>query len=178
MRLKHLTIITGSCALMLALAACAAPPATTTPVIVTREAPVPVAEATASPVATDRPLPPTDIVIQDLLREDNQGAVSVSVEPLNLDAPGDTLDFEVAMSTHSVDLSMDLMTLATLTTDTGLSATPVVWDAPRGGHHVGGTLSFPVGANGKSLLEGTKKLTLTIRDVDAPERIFIWELAP
>ncbi len=53
-------------------------------------------------------------------RTDEQGAVVVEVIPLNLDNPGQTLDFQVSLNTHSIDLSMDLATLATLTTDTGV----------------------------------------------------------
>lgn len=45
---------------------------------------------------------------------DEQGAVRVSVTPLNLDETDkENLAFEVAMDTHSVDLSMDLATLGT-----------------------------------------------------------------
>jgi hypothetical protein len=45
-----------------------------------------------------------------------------------------------------------------------------------GGHHVGGTLSFPASVDGVSLLDGARVLTMTIRDVDIPERIFTWQL--
>lgn len=109
-------------------------------------------------------------------RLDEQGTVTVAVTPLNLDDPGDTLDFEVSMNTHSVDLSMDLAPLAMLTNDTGKTVQATLWDAPRGGHHVNGTLSFPATADGSSLLEGTGTLTLTIREVAVPERVFVWDL--
>lgn len=109
-------------------------------------------------------------------RLDEQGAVTVAVTPLNLGNPEDTLDFEIAMNTHSVDLSMDLAQLATLTTDTGKSVEATAWDAPSGGHHVSGTLSFPAAVDGAPLLEGVSTLTLTIRDVDVPERVFVWDL--
>jgi hypothetical protein len=111
-----------------------------------------------------------------LTLEDAQGAVIVTVTPLNLDRPGDTIDFEVAMDTHSVDLSMDLAALASLSTDTGVTVTPTLWDAPMGGHHVTGKLSFPVTTGGTSVIDGVQALTLTIRDVDAPQRTFTWEL--
>ncbi|MBI1794178.1 MAG: hypothetical protein HYR70_08290 [Chloroflexi bacterium] len=109
-------------------------------------------------------------------RSDQQGAVTVKVTPLNLDSATDTLDFEVVMDTHSVDLSMDLATLATLTTDTGAAIQATKWDAPRGGHHVEGKLIFPAAKDGKSILEGAGKLTLTIVNVDAPSRVFEWQL--
>ncbi len=106
---------------------------------------------------------------------DEQGAVSVTVTQLNLNGPGDTLDFAVAMDTHSVELDMDLTQTATLTTDTGLALSPSRWDAPSGGHHVSGTLSFAALADGAAVLDGATQLTLTLRNVDAPERVFTWE---
>ena len=86
------------------------------------------------------------------------------------------LAFEVSLNTHSVDLSMDLAALATLAADTGLTVQADAWDAPRGGHHVSGTLSFPSSVDGKEILDGAAKLTLTIKDVDVPERTFAWDL--
>ena len=80
------------------------------------------------------------------------------------------------MNTHTIDLSMDLATLATLHTDTGVSLVSTLWDAPRGGHHVEGKLIFPATQNGKPILESATKLTLTIINVDAPTRVFEWEL--
>jgi hypothetical protein len=107
---------------------------------------------------------------------DSQGTVAVTVKPLDLGSQAEKLTFEVALETHSVDLSMDLAALATLTTDTGLTVQADVWDAPRGGHHVSGKLSFPSSVDGKAILDGASKLTLTIKDVDAPQRTFAWDL--
>lgn len=112
----------------------------------------------------------------DVSRTDQQGAVTVTVTPINLDNPSDQLEFDISLETHSVDLSMDLATLATLTTDTGMTIPANLWDAPRGGHHVEGKLVFPATQNGKSILEGAGKLTLTVLNVDADTRIFEWEL--
>ena len=114
---------------------------------------------------------------QDLARTDDQGAVTLVFNPVNLNNPDQTLDFEVTMDTHSVDLSMDLVALATLTTDSGRSVRATWWDAPRGGHHVEGKLSFPASVDGVSLLEGAATVTLIVRDVDVPQRVFVWELA-
>jgi hypothetical protein len=80
------------------------------------------------------------------------------------------------METHSVDLSMNRATLSTLTTDTGITVQATLWDAPRGGHHVSGRLIFPATLDGKSILNGATKLTLTIHDVDIPSRVFEWQL--
>lgn len=107
---------------------------------------------------------------------DDQGAVSVAVTPLNADQDGATLDFEVAMNTHSVDLSMDLAQLAQLVTDTGREVQAVAWSGEAGGHHVSGVLSFPATGDGVPLLEGATTLTLTLENVDAPARTFTWRL--
>ena len=112
----------------------------------------------------------------ELTRSDEQGAVTVNVTPLNLENPSDRLEFNVALDTHSVDLSMDLATLAKLTTDRGITVQATLWDAPRGGHHVKGKLIFPATKDGSSLLEGANKITLTISNVDTSSRIFEWKL--
>ena len=155
--------------LALSLTACA----TATPANPTPTQPVPVSP-TASVTATS----PADntTASSDLARSDEQGAVTVAVIPLNLTSAGDTLEFDIALNTHSVDLSMDLATLATLSTDTGITVQPTLWDAPRGGHHVEGKLIFPAMVDGKSILEGTSILTLTIANLDVPSRVFEWQL--
>ena len=125
------------------------------------------------PANTSKP----DASTTDLSRTDSQGAVTVKTTPLNLDKPGDTLKFDVAMDTHSVDLSMDLTTTASLMTDTGLTIQASKWDAPSGGHHAEGTLSFPALKDGKSILVGAKQLTLTISGIDNASRTFTWDLS-
>jgi len=86
--------------------------------------------------------------------------------------------FRVAMDTHSVDLdSYDLMKLAVLRIDQGQELRPSGWDAPPGGHHRSGTLTFPVNAPDGSPLIGpnTRTIELVIRGVaGVPERVFRW----
>jgi len=106
---------------------------------------------------------------------DEQGAVVVEITPLNLNSPGQNLDFQISLNTHSVDLSMDLAALSTLMTDTGYSVQATRWEAPLGGHHVSGKLSFPATVDGAPLLTDATKLTLIVVNLDAPERIFVWE---
>lgn len=88
--------------------------------------------------------------------------------------------FTVAMNTHAVDLDgYDLRTLAVLRTDQGTEAQPASWDAPKGGHHREGTLTFlATTADGKPLLgPETRSFTLTIRGIaGVPERTFRWTL--
>ena len=129
-----------------------------------------------TPVSNNNAAPMNTADEGNLARTDEQGAVVVEVTPLNLEAPADTLEFDIAMNTHSVDLSMDLATLSTLSTDTGITVQAAKWDATPGGHHVSGKLIFPATSSGKSILEGTNKLTLTIINVDAASRAFEWEL--
>ena len=119
---------------------------------------------------------PQKAASQDMTRSDGQGAVTFEVKPKNLSNPGNALVFKISMSTHSLELSMDLASLATLTTDNGRTVQATVWDAPRGGHHVSGTLSFPAIVDGTPILDGASKLTLTIIDVDAQERVFTWDM--
>ncbi len=116
-----------------------------------------------------------DYWVEEVPRLDDQGAVSVVITPINLNRAWETIDFQVKMDTHSVDLSMDLANLAMLSTDTGFTVQATRWDAPGGGHHVSGMLSFPVDDEGISILEDARKITLTLKEIDAPERIFIWE---
>jgi hypothetical protein len=107
----------------------------------------------------------------------DQGAVTIVVTPLNLNNPDESLEFEVVMDTHSLELDMDLAPLSTLTADNGLNVGAISWDAPGGGHHVAGKLSFPTTVDGKDLLEGAAVLTISIRDVDVAERLLSWNVS-
>ena len=86
--------------------------------------------------------------------------------------------FAVALDTHSVDLDgIDLRTLAVLRTSDGREAQPTSWNAPKGGHHREGELTFPATATDGSPLNGatTETITLTIRDIaGVAERSFQW----
>ena len=169
MKLFALTLL-----LLFILAACA--PSQSTPV-----QPTLASNVVAAPTPTDNPaliptLFPNAEANSDLARTNEQGMVVFQVTPLNLGTPADTLEFNVAMNTHSVDLSMDLAALSTLSTDTGVTVQATKWDATPGGHHVSGKLIFPATSSGKSILDGTSKLTLTIVNVDAASRAFEWEL--
>ncbi len=113
---------------------------------------------------------PTD---GDLTQTNEEASVTVQVTPLNLDdKSAAALDFKIALNTHSVDLSYDLTSLATLSSDAGEKVQPTKWDAPPGGgHHKEGTLSFP------QLKNRGQSLTLTLRGIaDVPERKFVWKV--
>ena len=106
----------------------------------------------------------------------NEGA-GVTVQ-VTWDGPSSGPVFRVVMNTHAVDLDQyDLRALAVLRTDQGTDMRPSAWDAPKGGHHREGTLTFPAqGPDGKNLLgPNVREITLIIRDVaGVPERTFRW----
>ena len=122
--------------------------------------------------------PSTATPIADSTRTDTQGAVEFVVTPLNLNANAATLEFDVAMNTHSVDVNWDLAAQSTLTTDAGLEVSGSQWTVGSG-HHYESTLVFPAQTSeGQPLLAGAKTLTLVIRDTDVPERTCVWQLKP
>ena len=88
--------------------------------------------------------------------------------------------FAVAMDTHVVDLDgYDLRQLAVLRNDQGQDIQPSAWNAPAGGHHRSGTLSFPTTlADGSPVIgPNTRSIELVIRNVGGvPERSFRWTL--
>ncbi len=135
------------------------------------------ARAAGQQAAPQAPRAEPEQGVQDQTRVDDQGAVEVTVVPLNLqDGGAAELAFEVMMNTHSVDLSMDLAQLSTLRTDTGREVAALSWSGGSG-HHVRGTLIFPArDPDGEPLLQGAARLTLIIRQVDVPERVFEWAL--
>ena len=143
------------------------------PIILSACSEFPASTAEAQPETVDQTTSQPSSVLE---RTDSQGAVVVTVTPVNLDRPGETLDFQITMETHSVELDMDLPSLSTLSTDTGFTVQGSTWNGPKGGHHVEGTLSFPVQKDGRLLVKGAKVITLKIQNVDAPERVFSWEV--
>ncbi len=102
--------------------------------------------------------------------QNNEGGnVTVSVTPLFL-KPGLPASFDVAFETHSVDLTFDIVKIATLTDETETSYTPF-WDgSPPGGHHRKGTLRFTPD------LSTPQAVTLSFSDIaGVPSRTFTWE---
>ncbi len=114
--------------------------------------------------------------------QSNSGG-NVTIE-ITWENPQDTtgpLTFSVGMNTHSVDLdSFDLGKLAVLRNDRGQEVKPQRWDAPSGGHHRSGTLTFPSkdGSGQPMVGAGTKTLEIVIRDVaGVKERVLRWQVA-
>jgi hypothetical protein len=103
------------------------------------------------------------------------GGVTVKVSRLEA---SDAVAFKVVLDTHSVNLdTYDLLQLAVLRTPAGEEIAPLAWDAPAGGHHREGMLSFPAAAaDGSPLLQPDGgPLLLVIRDIaGVAERTFSW----
>jgi hypothetical protein len=157
--------------LVLVLAGCAAPAAPASggqPPSPTR---------TPAPTATEVSSPVKESEFYET-RTDTQGSVTFEVTPVGFSAAAETIEFDVVMNTHSVDLAWDLAAQSVLRTETGLEAQALSW--PLGsGHHYSGTLTFPGrSADGAALLDGARVLTLIIRDTDVPERSFTWDVQP
>jgi hypothetical protein len=77
------------------------------------------------------------------MRSNRENRVRVDVKPVQL-TPGQPVNFEVRMNTHSVGLNQDLLTVSTLTDDQGNEYQPTNWEeSPPGGHHRTGVLEFP-----------------------------------
>ena len=99
------------------------------------------------------------------------GSVTVEVKPTALDV-GKPIVFDIAMNTHSVDLSDDMTKITILRDDAGKEFKPTAWDGPDGGgHHREGTLTFAALANKSKFVE------LVIQGLaGVPERVFKWDL--
>jgi hypothetical protein len=67
-----------------------------------------------------------------------------------------------------------LKQLALLRINGAREVQPTGWDAPRGGHHRAGTLTFPaIAADGSALIApNTRSIELVMRDIaGVPERV-------
>jgi len=105
------------------------------------------------------------------------GGVTVKVTPLSLtDEAAISLDFEVVLDTHSVELNFDLAQMAVLRDNLGNEYQPAAWTPEQsGGHHVSGKLSF---ANRSTILQtGVTSLELDVTGVaGVPSRLFQWSV--
>jgi hypothetical protein len=98
------------------------------------------------------------------LQANGEGSITVDVTP----RIGDDWRFDIALNTHSGDLSEDFMRVATLIDDAGNTHAPIAWEGdPAGGHHRAGVLIFAAPAPRPA------SFTLTV-NVGAIERSFRW----
>jgi hypothetical protein len=158
---RRMALLMGSFALVaLTLAACGGIATPTT-------GPVP---ATALPAANNAPkAAPQSAVFET--QSNSGGSVTVDVQPAAFQV-GNPIAFVIAMNTHSVDLSDDLVRISTLRDDSGKEYKPTGWDGPvGGGHHRSGTLTFAALPNKPKFVE------LVIKGLaGVPERVFKWDL--
>jgi hypothetical protein len=98
--------------------------------------------------------------------------VSVSVKPTDVSPAAKTWSFQVALNTHTGDLSDDLTRTARLVDGAGKEQTAVGWEgAPAGGHHRSGVLKF------KALSPRPEALELRmVRPGETAPRTFRWTL--
>jgi hypothetical protein len=106
-------------------------------------------------------------------KENREGPVRVSVTPQNLSKAADAWRFEVSFSTHVVELTEDIVAVASLSDGKSAVERPTAWDGdPPGGHHRKGVLVF----NRFDRMPET--ITLHIRQVGGiADRSFTWNLA-
>ena len=103
-------------------------------------------------------------------RSSNANSVRVDVVPVQLSS-GKPTKFEIRMTTHSVELSNDMVAVSTLKDDQGREYRASVWKgSPPGGHHRSGELEFP------AMADGAKSVSLYLKNISGvPERIFEWK---
>ncbi len=109
------------------------------------------------------------------------GSVTIQATWENQKEAGASISFTIAMDTHSVNLDgFDLGRLSSLRNDRGQEVKADRWEAPSGGHHRSGILSFPSkDGSGKPVIgPGVKSLELVMRDVaGVKERVLRWEVS-
>lgn len=99
-------------------------------------------------------------------KTDDRGQVFVDAKPLKTE--GRDWQFEITITTHSIDLSEDLTSLSKLIVD-GSEQKPVKWEgSPLGGHHRNGTLFFKGG------FSNPKSIKLIIESIGGEKKEFEW----
>jgi hypothetical protein len=105
-------------------------------------------------------------------KSNSGGSVTVDAKPSALQV-GQPIEFDIALNTHSVDLSDDMTKITTLRDDAGNEYKPIAWEgAGPGGHHRSGTLKFAALASKPKYVELVIKGLATV-----PERVFRWDLS-
>lgn len=107
---------------------------------------------------------------QEVLEDDktktiSMGAVSLEITPKQLELNKKAV-FEIYISTHSVDLDYDFLSVFKLSDETNNEYKTLEWTGGRGGHHLSGELIF------NELQQNTKSVTLYIEGInDLSEQI-------
>ena len=83
--------------------------------------------------------------------------------------------FDITLDTHSVDLDALDLADAILRNDRGDTLTATPWDAPKGGHHREGALTFD--GDAAPFLDGAQWIELVFTGIgDLPERTLRWDV--
>ena len=109
------------------------------------------------------------------IQVNEEGPVSVSIQPLMSSFDTQELwKFEVVLSTHSVELTTDLMDSVVLIDNSGNEYKPIRWEGdPPGGHHREAVVFF------NPVIEYSISIVVLARDIgDIPERKFMWTTQP
>lgn len=133
-----------------------------------------VAASCVAPVsATTKPTPSAAVASPELDEQQQYEAGAVTVAATWISG---TASARVTLDTHSVDLDgFDLKELAHVRLDAGAWVAPTLWDAPKGGHHRAGTLTF--GSLDPATIAAARVVELEIRNVGVPSHLLRWERA-
>ncbi|MBI2031716.1 MAG: hypothetical protein HYT08_03820 [Candidatus Levybacteria bacterium] len=101
--------------------------------------------------------------------EDNQGEVVVKVTPKRLSSK-ENVEFNISLSTHSVDLDYSLKDISLIEDDKGNEYKPISWSGGKGGHHLEGILIFP------PFLNKTMFVRLIIKQIGGVDKNYKWDL--
>jgi hypothetical protein len=100
------------------------------------------------------------------------GNVTVKVTPMVL-MLGKPLEFEIAMETHSADLTNDMLKTVVLHDEAGRAYLPMAWNqSSSDGHSREGKLTFA------TLSTNSKSMLLVLSNIGGvAERVFVWHVA-
>jgi hypothetical protein len=99
----------------------------------------------------------------------SMGAVEVEVTPISVE-PKSNMKFEIALNTHSVDLSYDYTDIISAEDDKGNVYKVISWSGGEGGHHLRGQIEL------EPILQEAGEITLIIDDIDDQKETFEWSL--
>jgi len=106
------------------------------------------------------------------------GGIEIKVSPVNLnDLQGETLDFDVDLEAQGASLDLDVAKLALLMVggqEVAASSWTVNFDH---GHHVNGTLSFPLAGLEDELTSGAEIMLHMNGAAGEGQAMFSWEIA-
>lgn len=97
------------------------------------------------------------------------GAVDVELTPIKLE-PGQSMVFELALNTHSVDLSYNYAEIISAEDNNGNRYDAIKWSGGEGGHHLRGEVEL------EPLLKDVNKIKIYIGEIDNAKAEFEWEI--